>query len=343
MKIPDIFKNISKNIDKILAKNLVKNLVFKGGGVRGIAYMGALEVLEEIGLLKNIKRIAGTSAGAIAALAVCFNLNMKDTITLFNTLNLSEVPQSLNKNIKMKFWQSKDSECTRRFFQKYGWYSSEYFHEWLEEIIAAHCDGNGRATFEDFHQQGFRDLYIVASNLSQERSEVFSRETTPQVSVADAVRMSMSIPIFFEALQFDGENFGAGDFYLDGGLFDNYPMHIFDDEKIGKDSWLYRDGINWETIGLFLIPEQREERKKVERPKDVWEFLNLTILNVYTSQQTASYKTNPVDKYRTIEINDMGISPVEFDIMPGSQEYNLLYQSGRDAAKKFFEPKKIAI
>lgn len=341
MKIPEIFKNISKNIDKILAKNLVKNLVFKGGGVRGIAYMGALEVLEEIGLLKNIKRVAGTSAGAIAALAVSFKLSMKDTIALFNTLKLSEVPQSVEKNVKLKFWQSKDGECTRRFFKKYGWYSSKYFHEWLEEIIAVHCDGNSRATFEDFHRLGFRDLYIVVSNLSQERAEVFSRETTPQASVADAVRMSMSIPVFFEALQFDGENFGSGDLYLDGGLFDNYPMHIFDDEKFGKNSWFYRDGINWETIGLFLIPEQSKEIKKIERPKDVWEFLNLTMINIYTSQQTASYMTNPVDKYRTIEINDKGISPVEFDITPGSEKYSLLYQSGRNAAKKFFKPKKI--
>lgn len=31
--------------------NTIKNLVFRGGGVRGIAYVGALKVMEEEGLL----------------------------------------------------------------------------------------------------------------------------------------------------------------------------------------------------------------------------------------------------------------------------------------------------
>ncbi len=41
-----------------------RNLVFEGGGVNGIAYLGALEVLEERGILTDIERIGGTSAGA---------------------------------------------------------------------------------------------------------------------------------------------------------------------------------------------------------------------------------------------------------------------------------------
>ena len=44
-----------------------RNLVFKGGGVKGVAYIGALKVLEEKGSLGQIERIGGTSAGAINA------------------------------------------------------------------------------------------------------------------------------------------------------------------------------------------------------------------------------------------------------------------------------------
>lgn len=44
-----------------------KNLVLEGGGIRGLAYPGALQVLEGKGVLKNINRVAGTSAGAIIA------------------------------------------------------------------------------------------------------------------------------------------------------------------------------------------------------------------------------------------------------------------------------------
>ncbi len=47
-----------------------KNLALEGGGVRGLAYSGALEVLENKGILKNIERVAGSSAGAIAGLMI---------------------------------------------------------------------------------------------------------------------------------------------------------------------------------------------------------------------------------------------------------------------------------
>lgn len=34
-----------------------RNLIFEGGGVKGIAYSGALAVLEERGILRRIQRV----------------------------------------------------------------------------------------------------------------------------------------------------------------------------------------------------------------------------------------------------------------------------------------------
>jgi len=45
-----------------------RNLIFEGGGVKGIAYVGALEVLTEKGILETVSRVAGTSVGAINAI-----------------------------------------------------------------------------------------------------------------------------------------------------------------------------------------------------------------------------------------------------------------------------------
>ncbi|XP_061169582.1 uncharacterized protein LOC133178947 [Saccostrea echinata] len=44
-----------------------ENLIFEGGGAKGIAYPGALRALEEVGIMKKIKRFAGTSVGSITA------------------------------------------------------------------------------------------------------------------------------------------------------------------------------------------------------------------------------------------------------------------------------------
>jgi len=216
MALPNFVNKIRSAIDHEFKRNLYQNLVFKGGGVRGIAYMGALEVLDEYRIVENIKRVAGTSAGAIAATLVSFRLSIPETKDLFNSLELSKIPQSETKERKWKYFRFGEEENYRRFINKYGWYSSEYFYHWLEDIIAAQCDGNGRSTFKDFHERGFRELYIVAANISRQRAEIFSAADTPDVAVADAVRMSMSIPIFFEALRFNGTKFGDGDYYVDG-------------------------------------------------------------------------------------------------------------------------------
>ena len=55
-----------------------KNLVFEGGGVKGIAYAGALQVLEAQGVLPDIRRVAGTSAGAIVASLVALGAGSSD-------------------------------------------------------------------------------------------------------------------------------------------------------------------------------------------------------------------------------------------------------------------------
>ena len=337
MTIPQYITNLFKQIDLEFQKSRYKNLVFKGGGVRGIAYMGALEMLDELGIVNNIQRVAGASAGAIAATMVSFNLSTEETKALFNSLELPKVPQEMSEERILKIWESKDIECSNRFLTRYGWYSSQYFHDWLEGVIADQCDGNRRATFADFNRMGFRDLYIVAANLSRQRAEVFSYKDTPDVAVADAVRMSMSIPIFFEALRFDGKKFGDGDYYVDGGLYDNFPMHIFDQGEFAKRSWAFRDGVNWETLGLFLYPDELDYESEPEIPENVWQFLTLALRNLYTSNQVSSYQTNPVDKHRTIEISDCGISSVEFDILPESDKYEKLYSSGQQAVRKFFK------
>lgn len=52
-----------------------RNLVFEGGGVRGIAYVGAMEVLAKKGILSNIQRVGGTSVGAINATLVALGFS----------------------------------------------------------------------------------------------------------------------------------------------------------------------------------------------------------------------------------------------------------------------------
>lgn len=59
----------------------VTNLVFEGGGVKGVAYCGALHELDSQGILPAVTSVAGTSAGAITAALVAAATRPKSSRT----------------------------------------------------------------------------------------------------------------------------------------------------------------------------------------------------------------------------------------------------------------------
>jgi NTE family protein len=58
-----------------------RNLVMEGGGIRGIAYGGALLVLEQRGVLAGLTRVGGTSAGAIQAALLAVGYSAQEIST----------------------------------------------------------------------------------------------------------------------------------------------------------------------------------------------------------------------------------------------------------------------
>ncbi len=67
-----------------------ENLVFEGGGVKGIAYGGALELLEAKGIMPQIKQTSGASAGAIAALLVGLGCSSADVTKILSAMDFKK-------------------------------------------------------------------------------------------------------------------------------------------------------------------------------------------------------------------------------------------------------------
>lgn len=196
-----------------------KNLVFEGGGVKGIAYIGALEVLQEEKIFPKIKRVAGTSAGAIMAVLIGLG---------YTPSEIKEIMWCLNfKNFMDDSWGI--IQDTKRLIEKFGWYKGDFFRNWIGDLIKAKT-GNSESTFADLAamkgENKFLDISLIGTNLSTGFSEIFSAEHTPRVCIADAARISMSIPLFFAAKR----NF-RNDVYVDGGMLNNYPVKVFDRTK----------------------------------------------------------------------------------------------------------------
>ena len=98
-----------------------RNLIFEGGGVKGIAYIGAMQVLQTRGILGSITRVGGTSAGAINALLFALNYSIDETQEILWKLNFNDFRDS------SWFWPSNAVQL----FRKYGWYRGEFFRQWI--------------------------------------------------------------------------------------------------------------------------------------------------------------------------------------------------------------------
>jgi NTE family protein len=111
-----------------------KNLALEGGGIRGLAYAGSLEVLEEKGVLSHIEKVAGSSAGAIAGLMISLGYNSREIDSILQTLKIQEFNDG--KSIFGKI---------RRIKREFGVYKGDKFEEWLADLIF-HKTGNSNTT-----------------------------------------------------------------------------------------------------------------------------------------------------------------------------------------------------
>ena len=193
-----------------------RNLVFEGGGVKGIAYVGAMQVMDQRGFLKDIKRVGGTSAGAINALLFALGYSISEQRDVLNSTNFKAFMDD-------SFGVIRD---IRRLATAFGWHQGEFFSQWIGDLVARKL-GNAKATFGHLEAVGKPSLYVTGSNLSTGYSEVFSAERHKDMPLVDAVRISMSIPLFFAAVRHGAND----DVYVDGGCMRNYPVKIFDRQK----------------------------------------------------------------------------------------------------------------
>ncbi len=311
------------------------NLVFEGGGVKGIAYCGALNVLDNKGILKNASRMAGTSAGAITAGLLAVGYNKDEIFQLLKETSFSSFLDSHWGFIRDAIG----------LFSKFGWYKGKKFQEWFEELIEEKT-GNRNFTFRDLKesisnkQTGFKDLAVAGTNLTTQTTEIFSSETTPDLPIARAVRISMSIPLFFYVVNHNNLR------YVDGGLYYNYPINIFDNVKYLSDKkygieidYDPREGAvyNCQTLGLRV--DTREEiravfEKTTPSPiKNINDYMKALIGGYMEGMNKIHLHKN--DWHRTIFIDSLNVRTTQFDL--DQKTIQDLVESGQKGATKYFE------
>jgi len=309
------------------------DLVLEGGGVKGIGLAGAYSVLEERGF--EARNVAGTSAGAITAALIAAGYSADE---------LREIIVSLDFNqFKDKGWEDNiplfDRSASLLLDQ--GIYEGKVFHEWMRELLAA----KGIHTFRDLVLEEFAEdpkyrsrLQVIASDVTGRRLLVLPRDAgllgiePDDLEVAQAVRMSMSIPIFFEPVRVENKKEDREHLIVDGGMLSNFPVWLFDCEDDEEPEW--------PTFGLLLVEPEPEKPVSVRLTKDRDRGVSALVDYVKAMAQTMMEAhdrmyVQQAQWARTIGIPTLGVGTTEFDI---TRERALaLYESGRSATEKFLE------
>lgn len=282
----------------------IKNLVFEGGGVKGIAYAGAIKALEEQGILQNISGVAGTSAGAITSCLVALKYSAVEVKDLVDSTNFKSFEDG---------WDPLEIPL------KYGLYKGDAFLSWIKKAISKKT-GSEDTTFQELKNAGYLCLKVFATDLNEKAVKEFSDEKTPTVKVAEAVRSSMSIPLFFRAWKFSN-NIPDDHIYVDGGTIYNYPIDAFD-----------KGGLNPDTLGFFLENTTMKPIPNNLKYDEILTYIKVLFDTVLLAQKI-DFNQNASDKKQTIIIDDFGISATDFGLT--NQQKTELFNSGYTATINF--------
>lgn len=245
------------------------NMVIAGGSMKSLSAIGCITYLEERGLIGSIKNFVGTSAGSIISLFVVLGYTAKEMVRFIvehiNNDNMSTL------NVDDIF----------NVFDTYGLSHGKNIEHFVSAIIHHKLKVKDLSFIELAKNTG-RNLVVCVSNITQEREEFWCLESTPLLSVVKAIRTSCSLPILFSPIRHNE------DLYIDGGLFNNFPIDYFKGDSPLKD-----------IIGINI---------SATSPKDTNDFMQYIalILNIVTKQLTKSYKNDIQNNVVTLELEDEG-------------------------------------
>lgn len=299
------------------------NGVFEGGGVRGIGHVGAACKFESAGY--EFMDLAGSSAGAIVAALLAAGYTCGE---LKNEMESVDYMRFKGKDFPDHFGALGKAVS---ILLTLGIYGTEYLEQWIGQLL----EKKGMAHFGDVEKRG-RILKITASDLTERRLLILPDDLerfgidAASFPIAKAIRMSVSIPVFFEPYRLRDRQ-GQIHLIVDGGLLSNYPVWLLDD---GASSPVRP------TFGFKFADEGKENEcracKASPHVADYFKSIVSTSLDaIDNSHMTRGDYGRTIRIPTVVEIGEekKQISSTDFDI---SREESLaLFENGERAAEKF--------
>ena len=309
------------------------DLVLEGGGIKGIGLGGAARELLRAGY--RFERIAGTSAGAIVGALIAAGADERRLGEAMERLRYERVPDRGLPKIPLL------AEATG-LLHRSGAYAGNYIRGFVADELAA----LGVATFGDLRRSDPGDdaerepyqrykLVVMATDVTRGRLlrlpwdyHLLNLDPDEQL-VADAVRASMSIPLYFEPAKLRDGRSGEQTTLVDGGVLSNYPIEIFD----RTDAVVPR----WPTLGIKVIPELPAGDASlfpgIALPALPPVHLLEQVVATALVGHDQTYLERPCVARRTIHVDTSAIGVVEFDAPKAKRD--AVIANGEAAASAF--------
>uniref|UniRef100_A0A6C0D9J8 PNPLA domain-containing protein n=1 Tax=viral metagenome TaxID=1070528 RepID=A0A6C0D9J8_9ZZZZ len=171
-------------------------LCFSSGGIQGLSFVSGLKYLcdREFINLEKINTFVGTSIGAIISFLLMIGYSPDELIVFFSNYDF--------KNLEPDF--SIDS-----IINNYGMDDGNSIIELLKFFFEKKYKLKN-ITMKELFILTKKNFIINSTNLNTEEEKILSHETTPELCVFTAIRMSISIPIIYTPVLYNNEHYGDG-------------------------------------------------------------------------------------------------------------------------------------
>lgn len=283
-------------------------IVFKGGGVKGMAYVGALQALENKGVTAaSMTYFAGSSAGSIIAAMMAAGVSVKELERKLYGIDWQKVMDGSH-------FLGFELINLVRF---YGLYKGQYLEDAVIETLLHQQTGIARITFKQLYEQTGKFLRVTGTNLTDNELNVFDPHSAPDMPVSKAVHISACVPLFFRSVEYKSK------YFVDGGTLRNLDLTAFE--------------------GYIDPPERALAMDLVDTAPPAASSITGVVQFLLALMQTLAkyanlYDSKKPDNVDVVPIDTTGINALNFNISREEQEK--LYDMGMKAVEAAFPEDK---
>ena len=267
--------------------------------MKGLAHIGALEVLNEKGLLRAVKEYMGISAGALCAFCLCIGCSLTELRMVIELLEFGKL-------------RTVEPETVLEFPDTFGIDTGENLMRLVTAILRAkHLPPE--ITFEELRLKGLGPaLRMYATDLNTCKSAELSARATPDMEVRLGLKASMAIPFYFQPVREPV----AGHLLVDGGVVCHSPLKFLTAEEVDT------------TLSITFCDEHKP-KESIETLSGFMKQLYFALDFQYNEELVSS------NLERVIFLRCSQFNSLDFEM--GHEEKVALLAAGREGAERFLK------